>query len=93
MTFRGVYKDGVVIVSGDVDIPNGSEVDVHLRRVKMSRSRIKPKVKKKTRSKKPARTPAPTLNERLASVIGMAKGLPPDASRNIDHYLYGAPKR
>ncbi len=32
-------------------------------------------------------------NERLKSVIGKAKGLPADASRDIDHYLYGAPKR
>jgi hypothetical protein len=37
--------------------------------------------------------PAPTLAERLSNVIGKAKGLPPDASVNMDHYLYGMPKR
>jgi type IV secretory pathway ATPase VirB11/archaellum biosynthesis ATPase len=35
---------------------------------------------------------APTLYERLEPVIGKAKGLPPDASKNVDHYLYGHPK-
>lgn len=33
------------------------------------------------------------LSEVLLKYAGKAKGLPPDASRNLDHYLYGAPKR
>lgn len=34
-----------------------------------------------------------SLYERLRSVIGSAHGLPPDASRNVDHYLYGQDKQ
>lgn len=34
----------------------------------------------------------PTLYDRLKPIIGKAQGLPPDASRNVDHYLYGHPK-
>ena len=34
-----------------------------------------------------------SLYERLKPVIGAAKGLPPDASVNVDHYLYGHPKK
>lgn len=34
-----------------------------------------------------------SLYERLRPVIGIAKGLPPDASVNVDHYLYGHPKK
>ena len=34
-----------------------------------------------------------SLAERLANVIGKAQSLPPDASVNLDHYLYGLPKR
>jgi len=34
-----------------------------------------------------------TLNDRLRDVIGAGHGLPPDASLNVDHYLYAAPKR
>jgi hypothetical protein len=33
------------------------------------------------------------LCDRLKSVIGAAKGLPPDAAQNVDHYLFGQPKR
>ena len=35
----------------------------------------------------------PTVYERLRSVIGIAEGLPEDAARNHDHYLYGTPKK
>jgi hypothetical protein len=35
----------------------------------------------------------PTLFERLKSVAGQAQGLPADASANVDHYLYGHPKK
>jgi len=33
----------------------------------------------------------PTLAERYKDIIGILEGLPPDASVNHDHYLYGAP--
>jgi len=29
----------------------------------------------------------------LMKLAGKAKGLPPDAARNLDHYLYGHPKQ
>ena len=35
----------------------------------------------------------PSLYDRLKSVVGMAKGLPPDLALNHDHYLHGQPKR
>ena len=35
----------------------------------------------------------PTILERLRSVVGKAKGLPPDAALNHDHYLYGLPRQ
>jgi hypothetical protein len=34
-----------------------------------------------------------TLADRLANVIGIAEGLPPDLAENHDHYLHGQPKR
>jgi len=34
-----------------------------------------------------------SLLERLGPLVGKAEGLSPDASQNIDHYLYGHPKR
>ena len=43
----------------------------------------------------PAETPPQTPNvwDGLLELAGTAEGLPPDASQNIDHYLYGLPKR
>jgi hypothetical protein len=35
----------------------------------------------------------PTWGEVLKDFIGKAEGLPPDAAKNHDHYLYGAPKK
>ena len=35
----------------------------------------------------------PTIYERYEAFIGIAEGLPSDASINHDHYLYGAPKK
>jgi hypothetical protein len=35
----------------------------------------------------------PTLAERLKSVIGSVRGLPPDLAGQHDHYIHGTPKR
>lgn len=35
----------------------------------------------------------PTLYEQLKPFIGTIEGLPPDASTNVDHDLYGHPKK
>ncbi len=35
----------------------------------------------------------PTLYDELRPIIGRAKGLPADAARNHDHYLYGLPRK
>lgn len=34
-----------------------------------------------------------SLSDSLLKLAGRAKGLPTDAARNHDHYLYGTPKR
>ena len=41
-------------------------------------------------SEKPAKR---SLLDRLGDVVGKAEGLPADASQNVDHYLYGHPKK
>jgi hypothetical protein len=82
MTVRGVIKKGKVLLNTPCVLPDGTEVEV--RPVKKSRKPAKPPgSKKRPRS----------LAERLRNVIGKANGLPPDASLNVDHYLYGLSKR
>jgi len=39
-----------------------------------------------------AEAPEPSLFDRLGDLAGKAVNLPPDASAQHDHYLYGAPK-
>jgi len=85
MTVRGKIKNGKVLLDNPNALPEGTEVEVR---------RIKPRkgpVKKPKPGKRKARPR--TLAERFADVIGKATGLPPDASINHDHYLYGTPKK
>jgi hypothetical protein len=78
MVYRGRVKNGVVVLEPAVRLAEGAEVSVRpLRRA----------VRASGRKKK-----APTVYERLKSVAGKATGLPPDASINHDHYLYGLPR-
>jgi hypothetical protein len=81
MTYRGKIKNGKVHLDDPKALPDGTEVEV--RPVK------KPKKPRTPQKRKPGQTWA----EILAPFIGKVKGLPPDMSVNLDHYLYGLPKR
>jgi hypothetical protein len=82
MTLRGKIKNGKVLLDNPKALPDGTEVEV--RPVKKPR-----KAAKTTKTKARPRS----LADRLRRVIGKAKNLPPDMSVNLDHYLYGLPKR
>lgn len=79
MVYRGTVRNGVIQLNRRVKLPEGVDVVVET---------IVPR-KKHSKSKKRNRT----LADRLTSVIGKATGLPADGAMNIDHYLYGLPKR
>ncbi len=87
MTVRGRIKKGKVVLENPKALPEGTEVVV--RAVKKPRKPGKPP--KPSRRKK--HEPTLTLAQRLAPFCGKARGLPPDASVNVDHYLYGRPKQ
>lgn len=78
MVYRGYIKGGRIELDEQVRLPDGAPVEVTIN----PQSPADPEDKL-----------GPTLYERLKPVIGIAKGLPPDASSNVDHYLYGHPKR
>jgi hypothetical protein len=77
MVYRGHVKGGLVVLDNPSDLPEGAEVRVQL---------VSPREAARERSG------SRTLYDRLEGVVGSAKGLPPDASENVDHYLYGHPK-
>ena len=84
MTVRGKIKNGKVVLEDPKALADGTEVEVRpVKKRKPGTARKKPKSKERPRS----------LAERLANVIGKAVNLPPDASVNVDHYLYGMPKQ
>jgi len=78
VVYRGHIRDGRIELDEQVRLPEGAPVEVSI-------TPQSPAVGEDELG--------PTLYERLKPVIGIAKGLPPDASINVDHYLYGHPKR
>ena len=85
MAIRGKIKNGKVLLNKPTALTDGTEVEV--RPVKKPR-----KPAKAAKAKRKKIKPRP-LSERFASFMGQATGLPPDASINHDHYIYGIPKR
>lgn len=77
MTYRGRVKNGGVVLDDPTALAEGTEVSVRP---------VRPPAKT-SKGKKP------TVGKGLLNLAGKAKGLPPDASRNLDHYLYGHRKR
>ena len=78
MTYRGRIENGHVVFSDPVNVPDGTEVTVVIPLA------VTPDEEEASR---------PTLLETLKDFVGSAKNLPPDASVNVDHYLYGLPKK
>ena len=85
MTVRGKVKNGKVLLDDPSVLADGTEVEVRPARKRKASDRSAKRGKGKNRSR--------SLADRLEPFIGKAKGLPPDMSVNLDHYLYGMPKR
>ncbi|CAG1010952.1 hypothetical protein PHYC_03965 [Phycisphaerales bacterium] len=49
MTYRGVYRDGIVILQGDVDLRNGDTVEVNSARARKPARRAPTKTRKTAR--------------------------------------------
>jgi hypothetical protein len=78
MIYQGHVENGAIRLADSVVLPEGAEVHVEV--VAPGEHRDLPAGRV-------------CLYERLKPLIGMAQSLPPDASTNVDHYLYGHPKR
>jgi hypothetical protein len=78
MVYEGHVEKGVVVVDDPVILPEGLKVKVEVLPVADDAY---------------SSEAAPTLYDQLASLIGAAKGLPPDLACNHDHYLHGQPRK
>jgi hypothetical protein len=74
MTYKGKVRGGVVVLEPGVRLDEGTDVVVEPTPAMQG---LEPRRKDLS------------LLERLAPVVGKAKGLPADAARNIDRDLYG----
>jgi hypothetical protein len=79
MTYKGHVENGVVVLDAPAGLKEGDRVSVRL---------VRPRSGPRRRGER-----QPTLYDELEPIIGKAKGLPADAARNHDHYLYGLPRK
>jgi len=80
MIYQGHVENGRIVLDDEASLPDGARVTVNV-----SVGTAPPK--------DTSENEAPSLYDRLKPFLGAAKGLPPDASENVDHYLYGHPKK
>jgi predicted DNA-binding antitoxin AbrB/MazE fold protein len=78
MVYQGHVENGTIHLQNSVVLPEGAEVRVEI---------VAPADRSEPREGRVS------LYDRLKPLIGAAKGLPSDASVNVDHYLYGHPKK
>ncbi len=78
MVYRGHVENGMVRLDDSPALPEGAAVEVRLL------SGVTPQAEAGK---------IPSIYERLKHFVGKVEGLPPDASVNLDHYLYGLPKQ
>ena len=78
-----IYDQGVFRPVAPLALPEGARV--HLRIEEDNRT--------EESQAKQAEGELPTLLERMKDFVGVIDDLPEDSSTNLDHYLYGRPKR
>ena len=79
MVYRGRVENGVVVVDEPISLPDGTAVSIRA---------VRPKSVNNGKSVR-----KPGVGQALLRLAGKAVGLPADASRNVDHYLYGHRKK
>ena len=82
MIFEGHIQDGRIVLDEPVELPEGTKV-----RLEVVTEDAKHVVGKSSA------TGSETFFDRFERMIGAAENLPPDASTELDHYLYGLSKR
>jgi hypothetical protein len=86
MSLSGHIQDGGVVLDEPAALPNGTPVTVEP-------VRPEPAFRAEGPNGKAEPPLGPSLYDCLKEVIGKAAGLPEDAALNVEHYLYGHPKR
>jgi hypothetical protein len=80
MTLQGTIRNGAIVLSSDSGLAEGTRIEVSIVKVIDAPSKAEA-------------SPSERETDPLLKYCGAIDNLPPDASENIDHYLYGAPKQ
>lgn len=81
MTIRAKHVGGHLVPETPLQLAEGQEVTIEVEPVEP------------VKENDTATAGGSTIYDSLKDLIGKAEGLPSDASLNVDHYLYGLPKR
>ncbi len=95
---RGFVKDGSIIIPGGIDLPDGTRVRIEPTNAKpvakVDRAKASSRRSKRSSAKPASKSKsAKSFAALTKSLAGSIKDLPADASRNVDHYLYGHKRR
>ena len=80
---EAIYNHGIFRPLSPLALAEGARVVLHVEEAHRAEQSVET----------PAEDELPTLLERMKDFVGTVNNLPPDASVNLDHYLYGTPKR
>ena len=80
---EAIFDHGVFRPTEPLALPEGARVRLHVE--EQNGGEVSPSSSAGDKS--------PSLFDRLSNVIGSIDDLPEDSSTNLDHYLYGQPKR
>ena len=77
MVYHGRIQNGEIILDDQVRLPEGAAVRVDV-------------IEQRIAGQAPS---GGSVFDELRSAVGASTGLPEDAARNVDHYLYGHPRQ
>jgi hypothetical protein len=84
MTINGHVENGKIVLDESVPLTEGMKVRIELLQA------APPQNGETDNTSEPSEL---TFYERHKSWLGSISDLPPDYAKNIDHYLYGTPKK
>ena len=92
MTYLGHFSNGYIKLDDSVSLPEGTPVAVEVLSVgDEQKSSVIGNAEEGASENPPG--DSPTIWAKLRALAGTAEGLPSDAAKNHDHYLYGLPKQ
>lgn len=88
MTLTGIVQGNAIVLTSGGPLPNGAKIRIE--------AVVDTECTDSTQPSEPEISQQPQtdeLSQQLLAMAGTVDGLPPDASTQLDHYLYGTPRQ